>query len=446
MYPYVHRDKFYHDVKDERTIMIITGLPDEDPENPLVLTNEDLYEEGYELYEAIMDSESFSFQNCISSYVKFKTIYITQPIKDCYISIYKIINNDVQNPIPIGKFWADSDASYITQDGKFQDILAYDDLDSVINCDPKAVTALYNDLQFPVTIKNMRDYILGQLGIEVEETALICDDILVPRQISEEDLISGQDILKCIAEINGVFPHIGKDGILHWISLDVGGIHDVGLYPSSTTYPGETTYPSPGYSGTFVNIYRNYLKQGSTIYANYETQKPDGIQIRNENNETAYFLNQANSINPYTIIGNFLCYSLTQGQYQIIAERLYKKIRNICYVPFQSVKMADPCLEVGDRICVHTEEGTEILTYIFSKHTNNLAVSFEDIIANGTYWLPQYDKNSNATSAKLKNLDQRMGNVEKSGSGPLQIMSVAELPASPQLNVLYLIQGTFEES
>lgn len=446
MYPYANRDKFYYDVKDERIIIIISGLPDYDPENPnpLVLTNEDLYDDGYELQETLMDSDSFSFQNCISSYIKLRTTYIEQAIADANIEIYKVIDNDTEHPIPLGIFYADMDASYISQDGTVQEVIAYDQLDTIINSDPKGITALYNDLTFPVSVKDLRDYFMDQLGFTCEEQTLILDDLMLPRQISDEELLAGADIIKCIAEINGVFPHIGKDGKFKWVDLDVGDIHETGLYP--IFYPSENSFPGIGYQGEYTDIYRNQFKQGSTVYSNFATSKPDGIQIRNENNDTVYFLNQGSSVNPYTIIGNFLCYGLSEGQYQTIAERLYNKIKDITYVPFQTTKMADPCLEVGDRVSVHTEEGFEFVSYVFSKHTKGIVASFEDIQTNGTYALPQYDKNTNTTAAKLKNLDQRVGNVEKSGSGTLQIQSVAALPASPQLNVLYLIQGEVEEA
>ena len=446
MYPYANRDKFYYDVKDERILIVIPYIIGDEtisPENPLVLTNEDLYDDGYEIQEALMDSQSFSFQNAISSYVKLRTTYVTNTIGGCWINIYKMIDNDTEHPIPIGQFYADMDASYISQDGKVQEIIMYDALDYIINADPKAVTETYNELSFPVLVKDLREYILDEFGIGYVEQNLINDDISLPKQISDEEIISGSDLIKYIAEMNGVFPHCNKDGDLEWIKLDTGNIHETGLYPGF--YPSINSFPGKKYTGTYADVYRNQFKASSTVYANYKTMKPDGIQIRNENNDVAYFLNQEDSLNPYTIINNFLLYGLSQGQYQIIAERLYEQIKDIEYVPFQMAKMSDPCLEVGDRVSVHTEEGFEFVSYIFAKHTKGVIASFEDIQTSGTYALPQFDKNTNTTQAKLKNLDQRVGNVEKSGSGALQIMSVAELPSNPQLNVLYLIQGEVQE-
>ena len=446
MYPYANRDKFYYDVKDERIIIeipYISGVEEITPENPLLLTNEDLYDDGYEIQESLMDSQSFSFQNAISTYVKLRTTYTEHAICGCWVNIYKIIDYDIENPIPIGKFYADDDASYISNDGKVQELIMYDCLDYIINADPKAVTEIYNELSFPVSVKNLRDYMFYNFGLGFVEQTLINDDILLPKQISDEELISGSDLVKFLAELNGVFPHCNKDGDLEWIKLDTGNIHETGLYPGF--YPGPNTYPGTKYTGTYVDVYRNQFKSSSTVYANYKTLKPDGIQIRNENNDTVYFLNEGDSKNPYTIINNFLFYGLSQGQYETIARRLYNQIKDIEYVPFQMTKMADPCLEVGDRVSVHTEEGFEFVSYIFTKHTKGVIAAFDDIQTSGTYALPQFDKNTNTTQAKLKNLDQRVGNVERSGSGALQIMSVAELPANPQLNVLYLIQGTVQE-
>ena len=129
---------------------------------------------------------------------------------------------------------------------------------------------------------------------------------------------------------------------------------------------------------------------------------------------------------------------------QQIANRLFRKIRLIRYFPIEMVKMADPCLEPGDRIFVRTErDNTNVQTYIFNKTTTGIRVAFEDIQTQGTYLLGQYDRNQ-SSNAMLKNLDNRVGNIEKSGSGPLQIQSVSALPDNPQLNVLYLIQGTVQ--
>ena len=442
MYNFDHRDKFYYDERDEYLVITADVIVDQQTmeTTTITFTSDDILDGTFELFENLGDFDSLNLQNCFSSYIKFSTKYIEYSLLQSIIYVQRVIviGESEYEAVPIGTFIVYEDN--LSNDGITQDIVAYDALYSIVNADPQQVKDIYNSLEFPVTLKDLRDTFLYQFDIEQDDTALINDDIEFPKQIADEDYVAGSDIIKAIAELNGVFPHIGKDGLLHWIDLDVGDIHESSLYPSSTTFPGFNTFPGTGYNGIFIDIYKNQYVENSVIWGNYSTLKPDGLQIRNENNEIAYFENGDASSNPYVVINNFLCYGLNYGTYETIAKRLYKKLKLITYVPFTLNKMADPCIEVGDRVMVHTQENIQFLSYVFSKHTTGLRNPFEDIQTNGTYELSKYDIGK-APAAKLKNLDNRVGNIEKSGSGPLQILSVPTLPDNPQLNVLYLVQG-----
>lgn len=436
MYNYDHEDLFYQDgtYKEYVIMCMVSGS-----EEPVVLHNEDLKDESFEHYDTICNSESLTFANCVSNYVKFTTYY-TERLLNSMIAVYEIIEDDSEHAIPIGIFIVDSDN--LSSDGKTREIIAYDYMYDVINSD---VTGWYNSLEFPVMLKDFRDAFFEEFGIEQDNSVLINDDIMLPRQFSEEDTsIDGATIVKAISEINGVFPHIGKDGILNWISLNTEDIYAQPLYPSSSTYPSENTFPGvASYEGQVFDIYKNYYKEDSVVWGNYTTYAIDGIQVRDQMNEIAYQTNEG-AVNPYTIYDNFMCYELSEGQLETIATRLYSKIRLLTYVPYTMERMGDPCLEVGDRVIVHTQENVNFVSYIFDRQFKGILAPFEKSGANGTYYLNQYDIGGRAKSTvekKVKDLDKRVGNMEKSGSGPLQILSVPSLPTDPQLNVLYLIQG-----
>lgn len=450
MYEFPYRDKFYHDEKDE-LLAITTSIFVEDPENPeggeyvdVMITSDEIDNDSFDFTESITGNQTLNFQNCVSSYVKFSTKYIEYSLYHQWINLYKLIFVESQNDwfqIPLGNFYVVSDN--LSNDGITQDIIAYDALYSVINMNQEDVRALYDEIYdnvSPVSIRNFRDYFFNKFDIEQENVVLINDDIVLPKQLTDDDLIDGGSLVKFIAELNGVFPHMGKDGILHWISLDVGDPDEQPLYP--TFYPGYNTFPGNGYIGNFTDIYKDQYEENTPVWANYQTLRPDGVQIRNGKNEIVYFANSENSTNPYIVINNLFCNDLEGGQYQQIAERLFNKIKLIDYVPFQLKKMNDPCIEVGDRVSVHTQQNQRFLSYMFTKHTVGIRGSFEEVSALGTYELSWYDVTKNKAEKKIKNLDNRVGNIEKSGSGPLQIVSVTELPSNPQLNVLYLIQGT----
>lgn len=442
MYPSNYRDIFYQDERDE-FILITAEIEIEGGETVEVnISNDNLVEGSYELFESLTDSETLTFQNCKSQYIQFTTKYVEYSLYKQWIEVKKVLvldrEEELYEEIPIGFFYVWE--SNLSRDGITQDIVAYDAMYTIINSNAEIVTDIYNSFTFPISIKDLRDNFFNEFGIEQDNVVLINDDIVVPKQIGNEDYITGETIVQMIAELNGVFPKIGKDGLLTWVRLDVGDPFEQGLYPGF--YPSEHAYPGTGYPSYRLNIYKEQYVEDSVIWANYSTMKPDGVQIRDENNNIVYFANSENSKNPYVVINNFLCYGLSYGQYQQIAERLYKRIKHISYVPFEMQKMSDPCIEIGDRVLVHTQENVLFISYIFNKHTSGFGSdSFEDIQTSGTYDLSQYDINTNTTAAKVKNLDNRVGNIEKSGSGPLQIVSVAALPDNPQLNVLYLIQG-----
>lgn len=442
MYPSNYRDIFYQDERDE-FILITAEIEIEGGETVEVnISNDDLVEGSYELFESLTDSETLTFQNCKSQYIQFTAKYVEYSLYKQWIEVKKVLvldrEEELYEEIPIGFFYVWE--SNLSRDGITQDIVAYDAMYTIINSNAEIVTDIYNSFTFPISIKDLRDNFFNEFGIEQDNVVLINDDIVVPKQIGNEDYITGETIVQMIAELNGVFPKIGKDGLLTWVRLDVGDPFERGLYPGF--YPSEHAYPGTGYPSYHLNIYKEQYVEDSVIWANYSTMKPDGVQIRDENNNIVYFANSENSKNPYIVINNFLCYGLSYGQYQQIAERLYKRIKHISYVPFEMQKMSDPCIEIGDRVLVHTQENVLFISYVFNKHTSGFGSdSFEDIQTSGTYDLSQYDINTNTTAAKVKNLDNRVGNIEKSGSGPLQIVSVSALPDNPQLNVLYLIQG-----
>ena len=434
MYDYAHAEDFYLDEKEIVYMIAVASTLGGNAEDEVWIGNSDIEEDSFEFIDSINDEEVFTFKKCISAYIKFITNITTRWIGEALI-VYEILNNDFDNPIPIGTFIVQSDN--LTSDRKTREIIAYDFMFEIINSD---ATDWYNSLSFPISIKNFRDSFFNEYGIEQETVDLINDDIIIPRQLSEEEHIDGATVVQCLSELNGEFIHGSKRATVKYISIDRGNIHDVGLYPGF--YPGLRTFPGIKYQGGLEDIFRNYYKEESLIWANYTTRQPDGIQIRNQDNTGIAYQNNEGALNPYVITENFLLRDLSAGQYKIIGDRLYDKIKELTFTPFSAELMGNPCVEVGDRVRIFTFSNEEIVSYVFSKHTTGISVPWDTVEANGEYYFSKYDiAKPNTLKEKVNKLEQRTGNLEKSGSGPLQIVSVAELPENPSLNVLYLIQG-----
>lgn len=435
MYDYSHRDRFYVDGTYKRYIIECSAL--EEGEVPFALTNEDLIEESLEINEAVMSSDTFTYANCISNYISFTTTK-QKTFKQRTLVVYEVLEDYDDEPINLGTFYVDQDT--ISRDGKTREIVAYDRMFFLIN---QRVSDWYNSLSFPITVKDLRDSLCLLFEIEQDDSELINDDIYLPKQISEGEEIYGGDIIKCLCEMNAVFARMGKTDILEWITIDTEDVYAKALYPGENIFPGPKTDEEPGtfpgkmdYSGFIFEIEKSYYVEDSVYWESYPVLPTDGIEIRGDGNAIAYQTDPY-AINPYIISDNMLMTDLSSGQYNAIGERLYERMKDLTYIPYEATKMGDPCLEVGDRIKIKTQENNTLFTYVFSKKTTGMQVPFEKIVATGTLLFNDYKDQK----SKVSNLDKRVGNVEKSGTRPLQIVSVAQLPDSPQLNVLYLIQG-----
>lgn len=436
MYDHPDSGFFYLDGTYKKFYIYTSKKPEQEGGEPIpiTLTNEDLVDDSFQFNDGIANTNPINFQNCICCYVRFIT-YVTDSLIDRPMTIKEVINDDEANPIQLGVFTVKSDE--LSADGKTREIIAYDAMYNLVNKDS---TNWYNSLSFPISVRNLRGSLANEFSLQEESGSLINDDIQLPRQIDENATINGATILKCIGELNGVFPHINRFGILTYIGMDMENPFPKPLYPSSTTFPGNRTYPDKDYNGEIFEITKDYYKEDSVVWADYTTLRPDAVQIRDEYNEIVYNTNEG-ATNPYTLSNNVLCYGLTEAQYQTIGARIYNKIRDFTYTPFQGIFMGNPCLEVGDRIIVRVKDNKKFYSYVLTKKMEGIITQFEEISAPGSLYFAQYTEGNGA----IKNLERRVGNIENSGSGPLQIQSVAELPAQPQLNVLYLIQGEYVE-
>ena len=80
------------------------------------------------------------------------------------------------------------------------------------------VSAWYNSLTWPQTVKSMRDSLCAYIGIEQIAVTLINDNIQLLETIKPSN-VTGIAFLSYLGQINAVFPHGTSDYKLQWISL-----------------------------------------------------------------------------------------------------------------------------------------------------------------------------------------------------------------------------------
>ena len=81
------------------------------------------------------------------------------------------------------------------------------------------VAQWYNNLSFPMTLKEFRSSLCQYVGVtEKVPSYLPNDSILIEKTMSVEEL-SGRDTLIACEQMNGVFGHFDREGILQHIAL-----------------------------------------------------------------------------------------------------------------------------------------------------------------------------------------------------------------------------------
>lgn len=220
------------------------------------------------------------------------------------------------------------------------------------------------------TIQELRDSLCEHIGVPQQQTVLINDEMVVGKTISPESLC-GRDVLKAICEINGVFGHFDRTGMLTYISLQ-----DTGLYPSDTLYPGDDLYPQSGWAAA------EELEYYKTItYEDYLIDGIDRLQVRQEDGDIGAVVGSGS--NAYVVEGNFLAYGLGSADLTKLAWSIYDSIAGKTYRPAKIVSYAMPWIEVGDGLRAITTD-TEIATFVLTRTMSGIQAMMDTVEAKGT--------------------------------------------------------------
>lgn len=221
-------------------------------------------------------------------------------------------------------------------DRSYREVIAYDALYDVLKMD---VASWYNGLAFPMSLKAFRNSFANYVGLSQASQTLVNDSITINKGIDPQKL-SGKEVLDAICEVNGVFGHIGRDGMFHYIMLPQ--IVD-GLYPSDTLYPSDSLFPRDVNGGIYTSSQRIQC-----AYEDYVCKPISRVQIRTNEGDIGAVVGNAG--NDYVVEGNFLCFGMDNSALSGVASTLLNAVKHITYRPFNGTFLGNPCIEVGDTL------------------------------------------------------------------------------------------------
>ena len=231
----------------------------------LTFGNDGILKESFRLTESLCDNDSLEFVGCIASMCQISLYDIETDIKGQRMTV-------AIDDIPM--FDGMVDSVEIQTPSLVKKITAYDRLYSISELD---VTAWYNSLMFPMTLKQVRESLLTYLNLTYDPVSLPADDISIAKEYSPRTL-NGLTCLKALCQINGCCGIINRYGKFEFRFVKSA---TEGLYPSSQTYPGLRVFPSGAAGGNKYSIaYYESMK-----YQEYYVNPVTKVQIRPSESE-----------------------------------------------------------------------------------------------------------------------------------------------------------------
>lgn len=359
------------------------------PELGITIKNDRIVKDTFRLTETISSGEDLDFGSCNASAVEFTVADVPEDLTGKQFTVTQTVND--KYTVPLGMFTVESCKKQ--DDLRFKDIVAYDNMRK-FDVD---VSSWYNNISFPITVKEMRTSLCEYCGVESVEDELINDNISVDKTIETEEL-SGREVLHAIAEINGTFAHIDRYGKLKFIRLE-----NFGLYPSEELYPSEDLYPAEA-SEVFEAEGDKKICYITTKYEDYEVSAIDGVIVQDSESASTGII-VGNSENPYVLSENMIIVGKSTEELTAIAQRLLSQIGNILYTPHNTECIGLPYVEVGDVIV--NAKSTEKELFVMERVLTGVSSVMDSFSASGN------EKRENSTGLEKSEIKKLKGRTLK---------------------------------
>lgn len=214
------KELYRADSTDKQLILDFYHKGEDEPY--LRLSSSNIKAETMELDEALSSNENLEFGSCEASQFKITLLNVTEVVKEARMEVYQILEgiwpeaglfpgDDIYPNgyrMPLGVYIIKSAEK--ETDRKYLDIVGLDQM-SLFDVN---VAQWYNNLSFPMTLKEFRSSLCQYVGVtEKVPSYLPNDSILIEKTMSVEEL-SGRDTLIACEQMNGVFGHFDREGIL----------------------------------------------------------------------------------------------------------------------------------------------------------------------------------------------------------------------------------------
>ena len=400
-------------VEQDATVTAVYGKPPKiemESGDPIVITNDNILKEKFELEETINSADNWSFGSVEPSLITFSIREDgTIPyLEDKIFRLYLYFDGDSASLLYIGSYIFDQDT--LANDSKSREISGFDFVQAIRDIDViDWYRSLFNAHEEPdpddpdekiwvparekISVKEARDslfeYLATNEGLPImqEEVELPNDEFEFAFDVDTEALSAGQ-ILEDLCEINGRFGRFGRK-----LSTEA----------ETMNYQIFQYILIPRYDDAGTKI-GNALRYNGMKKGLYETASIARLRVYNRESVmlAKYDEGWKKKFSVYCIYDNILIDDLTKNKttksaLKAMMKNIYDSIRYRKYVPFESKFPANLCYEVGDRITLWTDIDLQIegkknyfRTLIFKRRVSGIQNMVDEYSAKGDKKLPAF--------------------------------------------------------
>lgn len=442
------------------------------PEINLTLKHSQIKKESMEINEAILDQESIEFVGCIASQFKLQISSIKKKLKGKKIEVSIYTDSTSDKPVKLFSGIVDSDER--TGNKRSKEIIAYDMMYSLADEDVTSwfrTQVAYLKMGKKLTVKKFRNELFAFIGLAQKKRTLANDSLSIKQLVNmvddneedadeeEQEKIYALDLIKAICQINGVFGIINRNGEMDYRRLGVED-EDDGAYPGVD--PNGLYLPFvPGIGVTdIITDSTFHPSYKSVTYEDYGVHGITKVYVRQSEDTKAGYAGSDKKYK-YIVQGNRFTLGTTKEEKREIATAILNKVQGVTYTPFSAECTGLPFLEVGDPVqfCVYDFEESDrqkkdvfVLKsfYVLSRTLKGIQSLTDTLTAQGEEKQRRFvsdlgvreDVSTAALKEKTDKQDERIKSLEDAAETGLKVESVTALPASPDANTIYLIQGT----
>ena len=285
----------------------------------------------------------------------------------------------------------------------------------------------------------------------------------------EDENITWIDLIKMVCRLNCVYGKINRYGLFTYI-FPTHMTEDDGFFPGAESYL--PMYPTTGIDdSTGTDSASNSVHYANYKEVKYETYKIQPITryvIRDSSHDKKKGA-AGTGKRKYIMQGNELVFGWTKSQKTELATAVLSLNSGFTYQPFEAATTGLPYIECGDVAMFYVYDfinsaqqqkdiWVEMSFIILHRKLTGIQQLMDDLSATGekgnthisgseaqvnqNYTNTQIQKLKTSQSYTESNVENLNEQVEQLQANGLKVESVTELPASPDANTIYLIQGT----